>query len=79
MFCQYKDFFGAPNTGLHSYRIFDIAVIDLLATIIVAYIIYKVLSYNFTCVLLTLLLLGIILHHMFCVKTTVDKLLFGES
>jgi hypothetical protein len=76
--CQYKDIFGAPNTGLHTYRIFDIAVIDLLSTIVVAYIIYRVLSYNFTCVLLFLLLLGIVMHRLFCVRTTVDKLFFSK-
>ena len=35
-FCKYKNIFGEPNTGLHSYRIFDIAVVDAVSTIILA-------------------------------------------
>ena len=36
---EYKDIFGAPNTGVHSYRLFDVAIIDLALTIAVAYLI----------------------------------------
>ena len=28
MFCKYKNIFGEPNTGLHEYRILDIAIVD---------------------------------------------------
>ena len=35
-FCKYKDIFGKPKTGLHSYRIFNIAVVDFLLTILLA-------------------------------------------
>lgn len=31
---KYKDIFGKPMTGLHKYRIFDIAVVDVAATIL---------------------------------------------
>jgi hypothetical protein len=74
--CPYKYIFGKPGEGVHSYRIFDIAVVDVVCTIILAYGISKYFDYNFKLVLLILFLLGIILHHLFCVRTTVDKLLF---
>jgi hypothetical protein len=78
MLCKYKNIFGDINTGVHSYRIFNIAIIDVLGTIFIAYIIYifnpKI---NFFYILLCLFLLGIILHHIFCVKTTIDKIIFG--
>ena len=35
-FCKYKDSLGKPKKGLHSYRVFDIAVIDVLFTLILA-------------------------------------------
>jgi hypothetical protein len=35
--CKYKDMFGKPNTGVHKYRLFNIAVVDVLATIAVAF------------------------------------------
>ena len=31
--CKYANIFGAPNTGSHKYRIFNIAIIDVIATI----------------------------------------------
>ena len=37
MFCEYKDIFGKVGEGVHSYRIFNIAVVDVVSTIIMAY------------------------------------------
>ena len=74
--CKYKDIFGKPNTGVHSYRIFNIAIVDVLLTILVAFIIALLIKKPFWIVLLILFLLGIILHHLFCVRTTIDKLIF---
>jgi uncharacterized membrane protein YcaP (DUF421 family) len=77
--CKYKDIFGKPNEGVHSYRIFNIAIVDVLATIFVAYIIYLFIpKYNFFFILICLFLLGIFLHKLFCVRTTIDKLLFNN-
>lgn len=77
MFCNYKDIFGKPNEGVHSIRIFNLAIIDVLFTIIAAYLISIYFSVSFFITLFLLFLLGIIFHHIFCVKTTVDKLLFN--
>jgi hypothetical protein len=77
MLCKYQNILGKPNTGLHKYRIFNIAIVDVLLTIIVAFIISYFLSFNFFITLFILFLLGILLHRIFCVKTTVDKLLFS--
>jgi len=74
--CKYNTIFGKPNEGLHSYRLFNIAVIDVFATVILAYIIHKLTKYKFIYILLILFGLGIIFHRLFCVKTTIDKLLF---
>ena len=48
--CKYKDIFGAPNTGAHRYRIFNIAIVDVLVTLIGAYVISLYVSYTFTTV-----------------------------
>jgi hypothetical protein len=78
MLCQYKDVFGKPGTGVHSYRIFNIAYVDVLATVFLAFVIYLFMpNYNFLTILFFVFLLGIIMHHIFCVRTTVDKLIFG--
>jgi hypothetical protein len=76
MYCQYKDILGKPNTGIHSYRIFNIAIADVLLTIIAAFLISYFFKFNFLLTLFILFLSGIILHRLFCVRTTVDKLLF---
>jgi len=77
IFKEFKDILGKPIEGLHSYRIFDIAIIDVLLTILLAFLISYFFNYNFLIVLLILFLLSIILHRLFCVRTTIDKLLFS--
>jgi hypothetical protein len=74
--CKFKDVFGKPNTGLHSIRIFNIAIVDVLMTVLLAYLIANSFHTSFYVTLLVLFIIGIILHRLFCVKTTIDKLLF---
>jgi hypothetical protein len=74
--CKYKDLLGEPGKGAHSYRIFNIAIVDVILTILVALLISFLAKVSFMWTLLILFLLGIILHRIFCVKTTIDKLIF---
>ena len=77
MLCKYKNVLGTVNTGLHSYRILDIAIVDVILTILLAYIVKLIFpNKKFILILVLLFLLGIILHRLFCVRTTIDKLLF---
>ena len=75
MTCQFSDIFGLPGTGVHSIRIFNIAIIDVLLTMILAYVTKR--SYNYWLVLLGWFLIGIISHKIFCVKTTINNLIFS--
>lgn len=75
--CKYRHIFGKEGEGAHSYRIMNIAIVDLAATIIAAFLIAKVIKQPFWLVLLILLIMGVIMHRMFCVNTTVNKYLFG--
>lgn len=77
MLCKYKDALGKPKTGIHSYRIFNIAIADVIMTIIASLIISYFFKFNFWITLVLLFLIGILLHRIFCVKTTVDKILFS--
>ena len=78
MLCKYKEIFGKVGEGIHSYRFLNIAIMDVLFTIIGAFIIKLFIpNSNVIFILLFLFLLGIFLHHIFCVKTTIDKLLFN--
>lgn len=71
MFCKYKDIFGKPKEGVHSYRIMNIAVIDLALTLIGAYILSILLGITYWKTAVGLLILGIFAHLLFCVDTTV--------
>ena len=74
--CKYKDALGKPGVGIHSYRIFNIAIADVIMTFIAAFVISYSLKISFVWTSIFLFILGIILHRIFCVKTTIDKLLF---
>ena len=77
MLCKYRDIFGKVNTGIHSYRIFNIAIIDVLFTIVGAYFIHLLIpNCDYFIILILLFSLGIILHRVFCVRTTIDRRLF---
>lgn len=82
--CQYSNIFGQPNTGLHAFRIFDVAIIDVVATIVSAYLIYWIINtkfemqVNYFWYLLALFVMGVLFHRLFCVRTTIDKLLFRD-
>ena len=78
MLCKYKDIFGKVGEGVHSYRIFNIAIVDVILTFLLSFIIQLLLpKYNYYHILILLFILGIILHRMFCVRTTIDKILFN--
>ncbi len=82
MLCKYKNILGEPNKGIHSIRLFNIAIVDLLMTIVAAVLLGIFLFNGNICIIillfLSLIFLGIILHRIFCVKTTIDKFLFGR-
>ncbi len=77
--CQYKNAFGKPGEGAHRFRIFNIAIVDTLLTILLAYIIYYLTGFSLYYVVPMTFLFGIILHRLFCVRTTVDKILFPNA
>jgi hypothetical protein len=74
--CKYKDILGKPGQGVHSFRIFNIAIVDVLLTILAAYILSIFTNYKLVYTIIFMFILGIISHRLFCVRTTIDKLLF---
>ena len=76
MTCLYKNSLGIPGKGIH-FHVFGIAIMDVLMTIIGAGILSYIFKWNFLITLIVLFLSGIILHRLFCVRTTIDKLLFN--
>jgi hypothetical protein len=77
-FREYKNIFGKEGEGAHSIRFLNIAIVDLILTIIGAFIISYFFKFNFFIIFIILMLLAIILHRLFCVNTTINKMIFGE-
>jgi len=75
--CKYKNSLGVPGQGIHSYRIFNIAIVDVIMTIVAGYFLSRAYKYSFVFTCVILFILGIVLHRLFCVRTTIDKLLFS--
>ena len=76
--CPYKYLFGEPNKGIHKYRLFDISIFDVIVTILIAFFFSEYFKINFYEITIALFLLGIIIHRIFCIKTTVDKIIFYD-
>jgi len=74
--CKYKNALGIPNKGIHSYRFLGVAIADVIMTLLGGLLISYLFNYSFLYTTITLFVLGIILHRLFCVRTTIDKLLF---
>ncbi len=67
-----KTILGEPKKGVHKYRIGNIAIVDVIGTLIAAFIISYFFQYTWWKVVLILFLLGIVMHRIFNVNTTVD-------
>ena len=76
--CKYKDIIGKPGTGIHAYRFYNIAILDVIITLIGALFISWVIKVSPYYVVPIVFLSGILAHRIFCVRTQVDKLLFSE-
>lgn len=77
-FAKYSNIFGLPNEGLHAIRIKNIAAFDLVATAAISGLISYNYDFSFLSVFLFFMVLAIAFHRLFCVDTTINKLIFGE-
>lgn len=72
--CEYRHIFGKEKEGIHSYRFMNIAIMDVLFTFIGAIIIGYYFKLNIILVFIFLIILGTIIHYLFCVETTITKM-----
>jgi hypothetical protein len=77
--CKYRNALGVPGKGVHSVRLGGVAIVDVIMTLVGAYIIAYFTRTSFAWTAAGLFLLGIILHRLFCVRTTIDRLLFPSG
>ena len=79
MSCPFKDIFGKPREGAHAYRVFDLAAVDVVFTILGGLALAHAFGWSPIVGVVALFALGIVAHRAFCVKTKVDTLLFGDE
>ena len=77
--CKYREIFGKPNEGIHQYRIFGIAIMDVAVVVIFGILIAYYTKTPLWITLVVLFILGIVAHRAFCVRTSIDKLLFPNG
>ena len=77
--CKYRNALGVPGKGAHSVRLGGVAIVDVVLTLVCAYIISYYARASFAWTAAGFFLLGIILHRLFCVRTTIDRLLFPNA
>ena len=78
MLSKYSDILGKPNEGIHSTRMFGIAINDLVMTMIMSFVIAKILKKKTVHVFIALMVLAIFVHKIFGVKTALNTKLFGS-
>ena len=70
MLCKYRDVFGKPRQGIHSYRFLGIAIVDSVLTIFLAFLLAWLLNKSFIWTLIILFVIGQLMHILFCVGTS---------
>ena len=73
--CQYRHIFGKEKEGVHSYRFLDIAIVDTFLTFILSLAISYYFKVNLIFVFVLLIILSLIIHYIFCVDTTLTKII----
>lgn len=75
--CKYKHMFGKEGEGIHAIRIFNVAIVDVVGTILGGLFIARIFSWNPYVVIICCFVVGVLIHRLFCVNTTVNKAIFG--
>lgn len=77
--CKYSGALGKPGEGVHSARLFGLAIFDVLLTAGAAWLVAARADVSFLVVFFILLLIGILLHEAFCVRTALNTALFHRA
>jgi hypothetical protein len=81
MDCGLKNLLGEPRKGAHALRIplLDIALVDTLLTIVLAFAASRLLGTSFLLTFIVLLIVAVAVHRALCVDTRLNKLIFGKK
>ena len=75
--CPWKDIFGRPREGAHSWRVLDVAMVDTALTFVLAWILQKIFfkNFSFLTILIWTFVVGELMHWYFCVDTKIIQML----
>lgn len=71
MGCVFKDILGKPGQGIHSYRLFNIAIVDTALTVLLTWSIHESCGFDFWPTLGGLVVVGELCHYFLGVNTQV--------
>jgi hypothetical protein len=78
MSCPFKFALGVPGEGVHAPRLFGLAIVDIIATVLVAGLTSWLTKSNYILNLIFWFVLGEILHFMFGTPTAFLKMIGME-
>ena len=83
--CAYRNTLGAPGAGLHRYRVFGMAAVDLVLTLLMALVLWELYhrywqggkrtALSLVVIIVGLFVIGEFAHWLFCVNTAVLRFL----
>lgn len=76
---KYKNIFGKPKEGVHKNRVLYMAATDVFGTIAISWVVSYFSNIRFLVVLFVIWVTAIVLHRLFGVRTTIDKILFPNN
>lgn len=76
--CKFRHIFGREGEGAHAYRVANIAVVDLALTVVGAWLLARWMARPFWLVFAAVMVIGVLVHRMFCVETTLTKIVFSS-
>ncbi len=75
--CKYKDVLGKVGQGVHGYRFLGVAIVDVIATLVLAGVIAYFARCSVILVFSILIVVAIVVHAAFCVDTALNVFIFS--
>lgn len=68
---------GVPRTGIHSIRLFDFAVVDVMLSLLLAALLTYFKGWSLWLTVPSVLVVGIIAHRLLKIDTKLNTMIFG--
>lgn len=75
--CEYSDVFGAPDTGVHAYKVGNVAVVDTILSGAAAFAYSRAARIPLALAVAIVLAIAMVAHLAFCVPTGLNRMVLG--